>query len=563
MKIPSDPVQREGFYGELVRQCLASRSERFDLYRGLRNFYLFGSVDESGAPYNKIESTIDTLSSFIYAPDAVRFSIKIGVSADDMDVHYAGPMAREITEQWRMSGTHLRFGLAAKWALVFGCMIMKVQWRRGICRTYLVEPHQFGVLREDIMDLDDQEAFVMCYTITKTQLESDLQGNPRAASILKRVGVGGGDPSSGFGQGMTRLLLANPIGGVSGSVAQMGGTAGGTMAGGLGGQPGQGAGYSYAPRVEADLVDMVDLYVWDDTIEDYQIVSMASPDVVVYDRPQRIVGVPRHPHFVAVRAETQLYDYFWGASFAARLAWLQTWRTEDVGNIRSLLRKQSDPPITGTGMGGIQDEKLAALRRAGGQFSTNSPTAKVEMHPPKMPENAFNSLAEIDKMFDDTAGIGHILQGKGESGVRSKGQADLMARLGSSRPKQKATCVEESAEDVATLMLLTIQEESDQRFMAKIPGKPEKLPFTANQFTKDYEVKVDAHSSSPIFVEDRKKDAVELLEAKAIDRATFLEMYDAPNVQDLQERLKVIEQKEAEMQKQQLALEQQKHAHKG
>ena len=49
-------------------------------------------------------------------------------------------------------------------------------------------------------------------------------------------------------------------------------------------------------------------------------------------------------------------------------------------------------------------------------------------------------------MFDDQAGIGHILQGRGEPGVRSKGQADLLARLGSARPKNRAVIVEEAAE---------------------------------------------------------------------------------------------------------------------
>jgi hypothetical protein len=332
------------------------------------------------------------------------------------------------------------------------------------------------------------------------------------------------------------------------------------MAGGI---AGGGASYSYAPRVDAELVDMCDLYVWDDDTDDYQIVSMASPSVVIYDRPQSFVGVAGMPHFAVVRAESNLYDYFWGDSFAARLTWLQDWRAEDVGNIRNLQKKQSDPPTSITGAGGIQEEKLLALRRAGGQFSTSSPQVKIETHAPKMPENVFASLSEIDRMFDDTAGIGHILQGKGESGVRSKGQADLMARLGSSRPKQRATVVEESAEDVATLMLRNIQEHSDQRFQAEIPGKPEKLTFVAQQFTKDYEVKVDAHSSSPIFVEDRKHDAETMLQAGVIDRETFLEMYDPPNVQDLLVRLKVLEAKQAAAQKAQLQAEAAGKANRG
>ena len=557
MIIPKDPVERHQLYSELVRQCLASRSERFEFYRTCRNYYLFGSPDEGGVPYNKIASTIETLSSFIYAPDSVRFAIHLGTSADEGDVYKVQPLAREISEQWRMSGTHLRFGMGAKWALVFGIMLMKVQWRRGIARTYLVEPHQFGVLREDVMDLADQEAFVMCYTTTRTQLRADLFGNPRRDSVMAQVGKGTNSVSQpGFSEGMARLLLSNPVGGVPGSKAATYGSSGGSVDNGLGGGAVR---YGYSPRVEAELIDMVELYVWNDDLDDYQLVTMASPEVVIYDRPQKVVGIAGMPHFAVIRPEINLYDYFWGDSFTARLAWLQDWRTEDVANIRNLQAKQSDPPISGTGMTGIAEEKLLALRRAGGRLSMQTPTAKIEVHAPKMPDSPFASLTEIDKMFDDTAGIGHILQGKGESGVRSKGQADLMARLGSSRPKSRATVVEESAEDVATLMLRFVQEQSDQRFVSEPPGGAEKLPFVAAQFTKDYEVRVDAHSSSPIFVEDRKHDAEKLLEARTIDRETFLEMMDPPNVQVLQKRLKVLEAKEAEARKEQAQAEQAKH----
>jgi hypothetical protein len=114
---------------------------------------------------------------------------------------------------------------------------------------------------------------------------------------------------------------------------------------------------------------------------------------------------------------------------------------------------------------------------------------------------------------------------------------------------------EEAAEDVATLILHNVQEHSAQRFEAEIPGKPNPLTFVAKQFTNDYEVKVDSHSASPIFVEDRKKDAAELFEAKAIDRETLLDMFDPPNVQTLKARLKVIEANEAQMRKEQMAAE--------
>jgi hypothetical protein len=552
VRIPKDIIERQQLYDDLTRQCLASRQERFTFYNSLRNYYLFGASGKEGAPYNKIGSTIDTLASFIYSPDAVRFSIHVGTTSVPEDIFKAVPLAREVTDQWRMSSTHLRFQLALKWSLVFGCMLLKVQWHHGSVRTYLVEPHQFGVLREDIIELADQEAYCMCYTITKSQLYQQLEGNPRRDSIMARAGrVTYTEGTRPFSEGLNRLIIGGPVEGIPGSIA-----VGGMSSFIEGGMAGRGnVQYSYSAKVEAELIDMVDLYVYDDEIEDYQLISRASPDVTIYDRPQSRVGVAGVNHFVVLRPEHNLYDYFWGDSFAARLAWLQDWRTERAWQIRKLLAKQLDPPKVGTGMGGIADERFNALNSAGGILNVPMPGGKVESLTPTMPPDVFAEVAQIDQMFDDVAGIGHVLQGKGEPGVRSRGQADLMARLGSSRPKERAIVVEEAAEDVASLILRNIQENSKHRFQAdEIKNKEgQPLTFIAEQFTKDFEVKVDAHSSSPIFVEDRKHDALTMLEAHAIDRETFLDMMDPPHLQMLKQRLKAIEAKEAEQQKAMMA----------
>lgn len=542
MKLPSDLGERNRLYEELVRQCTASRVERFAVYQVLRNYYLFGSSDAKGAPYNKIGSTIETLSSFIYSPDTLRFSLHLGTEAPHDDIAKAVPLAKEVTEQWRVSKTHLLFGMGLRWSFVYGAMLMKSMWVTNRVRSYLVEPHQFGVLREDLIDLADQEAFTHHYTITKTQLASNLTGNPRKESILARVGKSMVDTLPPLSTGLSRLLIGSPVGGVMGSVAIPGQMSG--VESGLGGS-GRGPSYDYSPHVEADVLDMCDLYVWDDEEEDYQVVTRASPEVVIYDRPSHVMGhVKGIAPFVKITPEFNLYDYFWGPSFVARLTWLQDWRTTRVYEIRSTLAKQADPPMTMIGMGGIQDEKFLAYGRAGGRLSSNTPTGKIEVHAPTMPADSFAELAQIDAMFDDQAGLGHVLQGKGEPGVRSRGQADLMARLGSSRPKERAIAAEECAEEVAGLILRLTQDHSEQRFEAGVGGKS--MPFTAEQFTRDYEVKVDGHSSSPIFVEDRKHDATTLHEAGVIDDETLLDMYDPPNLQELKERLKVLQKQKAE-----------------
>lgn len=563
MKLPGDLIERNRLVHELIRQCTASRQERFIFYQTLRNYYLFGSGDARGAPYNKIGSTVDTLSSFIYSPDTLRFSLYLGTEAPIDDVAKSVPLAREVTEQWRVSKTHIMFGIGIRWSNVFGVMLMKTLWNKNRVRSYLVEPHQFGVLREDVIDLADQEAFTHHYTITKSQLEANLEGNPRKTSILARVGRSTGNELPQLSTGLSRLIIGSPVGGIPNSIAipgQMSGIEGGTGGGGRGPQ------YDYAPKVEVDLVDMCDLYVWNDDEDDYTVITRAAPDVTIYDRPSNWLGhVKGVAPFAVIRPAFNLYDYFWGDSFVAQLTQLQDWRTDRTAQIRSILSKQANPPYSVTGGVGIAEEKLAALRAAGGLVSFPTPNAKVTGHAPTMPSDIFAELSQIDAMFDDRAGLGHVLQGKGEAGVRSRGQADLMARLGSSRPKERAIAVEESAETVAGQILRLVQDHSEQRFQCRVhtPEGETHLTFTAEQFTRDYEVKVDAHSSSPIFVEDRKHDAITLLEAHAIDRETLLDLFDPPNLQDLKERLKKIEAAELAAKKAELQAGHAPPPHKG
>jgi len=103
VKIPEDAGARQLLYQELVRNCLSSRQDRFDFYKMLRNYYLFGSAGSEGATYNKIASTVDTLASFIYSPASTRFAIHLGVTAPDGEIHKVPPMKAEISDQWKQT----------------------------------------------------------------------------------------------------------------------------------------------------------------------------------------------------------------------------------------------------------------------------------------------------------------------------------------------------------------------------------------------------------------------------------------------------------------------------
>jgi hypothetical protein len=65
------------------------------------------------------------------------------------------------------------------------------------------------------------------------------------------------------------------------------------------------------------------------------------------------------------------------------------------------------------------------------------------------------------------------------------------------------------------------------------PGQPQTEKFVADQFTDDFTVKVDAHSNSPIFVDDQTALAFQLFKSKAITRKRLIQMVPIAQKQQL------------------------------
>jgi hypothetical protein len=168
------------------------------------------------------------------------------------------------------------------------------------------------------------------------------------------------------------------------------------------------------------------------------------------------------------------------------------------------------------------------------------PNTKIERLAPDLPESLYEQIREIDAMFAEASGISEVLSGRGETGVRSAGHASQLARLGSSRAKKRALIVENSLEKLATLYMKLMQA-YDATHLTDIEGKK----FIAEQFTRQYVVKVDAHSNSPIFMEDMRSLAFNLFKAQAIDKESLIDMLDPPMKQMLKEKLKKAEHMKA------------------
>jgi hypothetical protein len=161
------------------------------------------------------------------------------------------------------------------------------------------------------------------------------------------------------------------------------------------------------------------------------------------------------------------------------------------------------------------------------------PNAKVEQFTPNISGDLFREISEIDQMFAEASGIVSVLQGRGETGVRSAGHASQLARLGSSRAKKRALIIEDSLEKIATLYLRMMQTYDDTVYTDTDGNK-----FIAKQFTGDFVVKVDAHSNSPIFMEDSRDLAFSLFNAGAISKSRLVELLEPPMKQILIDDIK-------------------------
>lgn len=528
MRIPKDNLQREIFYRDLIEKCTVSLPERKGDYASLRSWFLFGAgPDEQPAMFNKIYPHIDQLTSFLYSAETTRFSINLGASVPNQEHIKVPRLTLALNDEWLNSNADQVFSSALTWALVFNTTYLKLVVNNGI-HPYMVEPSSMGVLREDVSYTDRQEAIVQTYYITKSDLYNRLYSHPQRESIVKRITTNVHTKTEDIPEGLDRIITSqtNPTiyGNVNLDLYGMN---------------------RYKARVAEDTVKMFELWVWNDETQDYQCVTMAEPDVFIYDRPGASVFLRGELPFVQVCPNPQ-FDYYWGQSEVSRLMQLQGLRNNRFTEILDLLNKQVAPPKVFSGFMGISDEKAFALNRAGTFVTSDMPNAKVDSLAPEMPSSLFEVIHEVDAMFAEASGISSVLSGRGEQGVRSAGHASQLARLGSSRAKKRALIVEDSLEKVATLYLKLMQAYDNTHFTDEEGNK-----FIAEQFTKDYVVKVDAHSNSPIFTEDMRQLAFNMYKAQAIDKESLIDLLEPPMKQLLKDKLKKREQQQAAQPQQQ------------
>jgi len=522
MRIPSDLVKKEALYDEAVAQCEKSQNVRRENYERRRKFYLRGSDDDNEeVPFNKAYPHLDTVLSFMFASETTKFSVIPAPGEVDIQHNRTGIFGDAINEKWHESNADIMVSNAIRWGLVFDTMVIKVlskvnrETKSFQINPFHVHPAAIGVYREDVPFFSRQQAIVQTYYKTEGELEEMLGSHPYKKEILAALSPADSPDESESGSSNTMMGVMmgawQPVGNAT------------VASGSLNINPSADLGYQ--PEVTEGLRTIKELWIWDDDLNDYRVVTRPKDGgFSIFDVPNPYLP-GEHP-FVQF-CPRPLPFYVWGESEMEGLIGLQRWRNEYIAKIRAILGRQLTPPVAATGFGPL--EETAYAKWVEGSFLADNSGGmgmgqKVETFPPQMPPDAYRMISEIDNSFNEHSGLPNTVQGKGEVGVRSGKQASELARLGSARIKMRALIIEDALEKMAHLYAMLMQKH-DTTTYADMTG----AVFVLAQFTKQYEVKVDSHSSSPVFAEDKRDLAFGLLNAGLITPERALQMIDPPD----------------------------------
>jgi hypothetical protein len=523
---------------ELIDECTVSRDSRREQLRIWKNYYQAGTETGDQARYNRCFGHVDRLASYLFSPADTRFDIELDLTDPAEDMAIAEAASRFLNREFSRCGVDVEFSQAVNWALVKGATLVKVVWGNDGPEPWLVHPEFFGVLREDIADLDRQEAFVHTTYVTPSEFKRQLADHPEREALLKEVEVqskpqreqdqftdsyfhqiliGGLNPVSttGISQGQGSVAIAP-------SVPML------------------------AAEVARKLIRIDELWVLDYERQDWTTIRLVYPDIVIEGKYKRrnLSGVEgEHPFRKICPNDTD--GYFWGASEIIQIAPLQDMLNGQLRDWTRLTRLKADPPRAMIGFAGMTNEKYRALRRPAGFISEDQPNAKIETLAPDIPPELMQAIDKTLNYFDDVAGFAPILAGQGEQGVRAGVHAQTLARNASPRMRDRALLVERQCVDVGELVFKLLQEKD-----AHVYNAEKKQQFYLKNVKDDYRITVDSHTSSPAFSEDNERKAFTLARYGAIDHADLIMLTHPPHEDTLVLRARQRAEQEAKLMQQ-------------
>ena len=559
MIIPEREPEKSEYLAWIVKTCLDSKRDRKDLYDRRRRYFLYGTDSDQTVTYNRIDSHLDLVSSFLFSGDNAQFSLSAPLNSDDDMVKQFMAAEDCFNRDFRDAGLFDVFSDAMTWALTFDTMILKAGWSdtRNEATCTIVEPWKFGVFGEEVTELENQQAFVHSYHI---DYDNAVQRLLRAGlgDKIKTLNVVNTPFESPFPEIVTRMIIASTGG------QDLTGNVTGAVNPAYIGRP------SYEPKVDRPMVGFHELTVWDDECEDYRVFFLVDPGICISDSKKTIEVLKKSGGFAAQRRQQeqffntqtnpflpkehafiqirpyQVYEYFWGKAHIEALIPLQNWSNERLDQIHDILERQAYPPRVGSGFLGLSDEKMEAFGGADTWVLDQLPQAQIKELYPEMPPDIFADYAQIGNLFMEASGLTEVLQGKGQTGVRSSGHAKELKTTGAGRIKKTALRLEAPLVRMGDLYLKLNMRNNNEEIKPdpKEDGKPGD-PFYYHNLGPDYTLRIAGHSHSPLFTDDTKEMAAALIKVGAIDKEQFIRLLNPPNRDNLIHSLRTRTRKEA------------------
>jgi hypothetical protein len=544
MIFPTDDEELAKRVTYLVDCCLSTREEREQLYQWREKYYLFGTNGYEKAPINKLESHIDLVTSFLYAPDHAFYHISSDFSDDDLAVLKTIALQDDFNDDFQSCGLSSAIMEAIPWSIVYDTMIPKVGWNRDREELFLelVPPHNFGVYREGVSDLDSQSCFAHTYLMEYQQAAGKLilAGHGDKIPYMK---VQHSDALSPFPEMLQRMIIA--------------GSTGSSLTGTLFGQvnPDFAPHATYQSKTSAPLVRFSELWAWDDTFLDYRVFHLIEPNILIGDSVKTIAAYKKatknvldffgrlekmgmklsdsNPFLPGEHPFSKLqpygkYNYFWGKAHIDTLIPLQDKLLNRLDQIDDILDRQADPAKVASGFLGLTEEKIAAFGGSGSYLQDQLPTAKVQELKPDMPPDLFHEYEKFEAMFLEASGLTEVISGRSEKGVRSHQQADGLKKSGSGRIKKAAITIEEPIVKIGDVALrLKMAHDKD-----KLKTGPDESDKTHDFYPCEVgsvKMRVDGHSHSPLFGDESRELAIVYRKFGTIDDEDFIRMTNPPS----------------------------------
>lgn len=561
---------------EVIGRCIASRTKRLMRGAAYRNVYLTGDRDGTPQTFNKTRLFINRLSSWTYSPASLRFTMDSDGDVDSTQRAMGKRAIAELQKRFRRGGVDRCAREANKWARVKGKTFIKLLWTANGFEPCMLQPECMGVEREDLTSLDQQKAFVHTswYTIDGfVNLVANHEPAERDKLIRKAAGLA---KASNISDKPDNQMLKQVL--LGGMYPYKDGTQSNANAGQqaqvdwLGGQTPY-----LSPELAARMLQIDELWVWDDETEDWTTIQMlfgAGNDAFIigkdthrnifadaYDPKDTSRKSKRNPdnplsgmHPFVEFSPNPLDGYFWGLSDIQSVALLQRGINRRIDGINRILRRQEDPARAYTGFTGINQNKHAQLNKPGGWISESTPNAAMKDVQPELPKGLWESLDKLLQYFDDVGGVTPTMGGTGDAGIRSDVHATTLLRTATSDIKDQAIEIERSISELGNLGLAIMKTQVPQKMRAWVkageagveaaaaeptnvempPVKDQKpVDFLLADLDDCLYATVDSHSSSPIFAVEEREFMFELRKAGAVSPAGLVRALQPPHADQL------------------------------